>query len=169
MVGVRRDFIKNLAALLLSLLLTLAGLETAARLDWLPAARPAVAEQGAYRQIDLELHHSLKPGASGRQKHPSGEYDVSYQISSQGLRDREHSVHKPASVYRILMLGDSFTEGYGVELEQTVAKILERRLNSSVSNRKYEVINAGIAGYSTILEYLLLTKRLTKLDSDLVI
>ena len=54
---------------------------------------------------------------------------VNVSINSQGLRDHEYSPDKPPGIYRIVMLGDSTTLGWGVPLEQTVAKILERELN----------------------------------------
>jgi hypothetical protein len=56
---------------------------------------------------------------------------VPVSINSYGLRDREYSVEKPPNVYRIVMLGDSTTLGWGVPEEQTVAKILERELNTA--------------------------------------
>src|SRR5262249_62365989 len=55
-------------------------------------------------------------------------------INSQGRRDREYPQQKPAAVYRILMLGDSTTLGWGVPVEQTVAKILETTLNGDPAN-----------------------------------
>jgi hypothetical protein len=75
-------------------------------------------------------------------------------INSQGLRDREYSLAKPPDVYRIVMLGDSTTFGWGVSLEQTVAKILERELNRAGAPRyrKFEVLNAGVGNYGTVQE-----------------
>ena len=62
------------------------------------------------------------------------------EISSQGQRDREYLIVKPKGTYRIIILGDSIAFGWGVELEQTMAKSMERMLNSGKS-KKYEVIN----------------------------
>ena len=73
-------------------------------------------------------------------------------INSHGLRDREYSEAKPPGVYRIVMLGDSTTFGWGVTEEQTVAKILERELNKA-GNRRFEVLNAGVGNYGTVQEY----------------
>jgi hypothetical protein len=88
--------------------------------------------------------------------------------SSLGLRDREYTSPKPPSVVRVLMLGDSFTEGGGLALEQTVAKGVERALNARGCGT-YEVVNAGVASYSPILEYLLLQRLSPVLQPDVVV
>lgn len=79
---------------------------------------------------------------------------VPVSINSHGLRDHEYSERKPPDVYRILMLGDSTTLGWGVPLDQTVAKILERNLNSAglPGRRQVEVLNAGVGNYGTVQE-----------------
>jgi lysophospholipase L1-like esterase len=53
---------------------------------------------------------------------------------------------------RILVLGDSFTEGAGVdEVEQTFPKIMEKALNEhpAAAGRKFQVVNAGWGGSFT--------------------
>jgi hypothetical protein len=80
---------------------------------------------------------------------------VPVSIDSHGLRDREYSLEKPPGVFRIVMLGDSTTFGWGVTEEQTVAKILERRLNQTCASAQpcFEVLNAGVGNYGTVQEY----------------
>lgn len=75
-------------------------------------------------------------------------------INSYGHRDSEYSQAKPSDVYRIVILGDSTTFGWGVPAEQTVAKILERELNKVQvpGYRNFEVINAGVGNYNTVQE-----------------
>jgi lysophospholipase L1-like esterase len=79
---------------------------------------------------------------------------VPVSINSHGLRDYEYSEQKPPDVYRIVMLGDSTTLGWGVPLDQTVAKILERDLNRAglPGYRRVEVLNAGVGNYGTVQE-----------------
>jgi lysophospholipase L1-like esterase len=76
-------------------------------------------------------------------------------INSHGLRDREYPEEKAADVYRIVMLGDSTTFGWGAAQEHTVAKILERTLNQAGAPgyRRFEVLNAGVGNYGTVQEY----------------
>jgi lysophospholipase L1-like esterase len=80
---------------------------------------------------------------------------VPFSINSRGFRDQEYSEEKPADVFRIVMLGDSTTVGWGVPADQTVAKIMERRLNQSrvPGCHRFEVINAGVGNYGTVQEY----------------
>src|SRR5258708_40180650 len=54
---------------------------------------------------------ALRPGMEGWQR---DENRVYVKISAQGLRDREHEVRKPAGVYRIAVLGDSYAEALSV-------------------------------------------------------
>jgi lysophospholipase L1-like esterase len=79
---------------------------------------------------------------------------VDVKINPQGLRDYEYSLQKPPGAYRIMMLGDSTTFGWGVRPEDTAAKFLERKLNAHLppGYEKVEVINAGIGNYGTVQE-----------------
>ena len=78
------------------------------------------------------------------------EYEVEVRTNAQGLRDRERSYE--GSAFRVLALGDSFPEAYSVPLEQSVTQVLEKRLTAPAC--PIEVINGGVAGYSTDQEYL---------------
>ena len=89
---------------------------------------------------------------------------VDVRINSQGLRDREYSLAKPAGVYRVLMLGDSTTLGWGVKEEETAAKVLESDLGP-----RFEVINAGTGNYGTVQELTYYETRGRLFHPDLVI
>jgi lysophospholipase L1-like esterase len=79
---------------------------------------------------------------------------VPVSINSEGLRDREFSLEKPPDVYRVMMLGDSTTFGWGVKDEDTAAKFLERKLNANLpaGYSRAEVMNAGVGNYDTVQE-----------------
>jgi lysophospholipase L1-like esterase len=79
---------------------------------------------------------------------------VPVSINSEGLRDREFSLEKPPGVYRVMMLGDSTTFGWGVKEEDTAAKFLERKLNASLpaGYNRAEVMNTGVGNYDTVQE-----------------
>lgn len=77
-----------------------------------------------------------KPGYSGTAKPPDSIFSqVEYAQNSKGLRDEEHAYEKPDGVYRILMLGDSFTYGLGVRHSETCADRLETALKEQGSLR----------------------------------
>jgi len=104
------------------------------------------------------------PGAS---THWREEGDGLVQISSQGLRDVERKLEKPAGVFRIAVFGDSMTEAVQVNLEQTFTRLLERKLNDSRLN--VEVLNFGVNGYSPLQEYLLYRHIGKAFNPDLVL
>jgi len=70
------------------------------------------------------------------------------EISTRGLRDREFQVPKPAGVTRILLLGDSVVYGVGVERDETLSRLVERRLGEIAHGTQFEVLNAGVHGWS---------------------
>ncbi len=75
---------------------------------------------------------------------------------------------KEPGVFRIAMLGDSILWGHGLELKDTFAKQLETLLNES-SEKKIEVLNFGVSGYSTQQEVELYRVKASLHDPDLVI
>jgi len=96
---------------------------------------------------------------------------VPVSINSQGLRDHEYAQQKPPRTYRIMMLGDSTTFGWGVRLEDTAAKFLERKLNANLppGYDKVEVINAGVGNYDTVQEVTYYETRGRDFHPDLVV
>ena len=103
-------------------------------------------------QFDQKLGWAHVPDASGRLIKP--EFDVEYRINSFGLRDREYSRLKPPGTRRLLIFGDSFAEGWGVQMEETVGRRLERELNSTQPDFANQVLNFGVAGFGTDQELL---------------
>jgi len=90
-------------------------------------------------------------------------------LSSHGTRGKDFSTEKPKGVYRILGIGDSVTFGVVNCNKDTFLSKLENKLNISSKNKKFEVINAGVIGYSTLQEYLFLLKYGQYWNPDMVI
>lgn len=99
----------------------------------------------------------------------SGEQDIEYQINSLGLRDDEFPEKKPDTEKRILFLGDSFIEGMGVSLADTMVKQSQELLKQVFTDSDILSINAGVSAYSSLLENLYLQHRGINLDPDLVV
>ena len=91
-----------------------------------------------------------------------GRFSINVNINSQGLRDDNHSYQRNNEKKRIMVLGDSFAWGYGVEQKDRFSEILERSLNA-------EFINAAVMGYSTDQQLLWYKKEGVKYDVDVVL
>ncbi|MDG5466846.1 hypothetical protein P9J64_00765 [Deltaproteobacteria bacterium IMCC39524] len=100
--------------------------------------------------------------------HKTPEVDVEIRINAQGIRaDREFSLEKPEDTYRIVLLGDSFFMGYEVELENSLAWLLDEKLRGRGVNA--EVINLAVSGFGTSENLIALKERGLRYDPDLVI
>lgn len=122
----------------------------------------------AMYKADDDYVYGLKPDT--RIKHCSyyGDFVSTYNINSEGLRGRlNYGYDKPAGARRILVVGDSYTFGRGVEDDETCAAVLESLLKAEGKNA--EVVNLGVPGYSTDNEYLHLKKKGVLFDPDMII
>jgi hypothetical protein len=116
-------------------------------------------------------HHKLLPDSYStiQQK----DFSYTQRVNKLGLRGAETTVEKPAGVFRILTLGDSFTMGKGVPDDETYSVFLETLLNQAPGGLckwpKFEVLNGGVDSYAPILSYIELQHDLAPLQPDLVI
>lgn len=100
------------------------------------------------RIITQPFHHGFKPNSQfvdffGRLK-------ANYSINSLGFRDRKsRTIQLKTENYRIVFLGDSFTEGIGFAYPDTFVGIVDEAL----SQEGIEVLNAAVASYSPIIYY----------------
>ena len=90
-------------------------------------------------------------------------------INRYGFREREFETPKPPGVYRIVVLGDSLTWGYGLALEERYTAIAEARLNQASTGRRYEVLAFANPGDSTIRQRDLLEEYKGEIDPDLIV
>ena len=92
---------------------------------------------------------------------------VMVETNSQGLRDREYSFEKPDGVLRVVMLGDSLTEGWGVPEEDTFVRRVERLYADH--GIKAEVINTGVGNWNTIQEVEFFMTDAYKYNPDIIV
>ena len=114
-------------------------------------------------QHDEMLGWVCKPNAEGIYG-MTEEYTIHVKINSKGLRDREYNYSKPDGIKRIVVLGDSFTWGIGVEDKERYTEILEDSLLKNI-----QVMNMGAAGYGNDQELLFLREEGVKYSPDVVI
>lgn len=88
--------------------------------------------------------------------------------NSIGLRDRNYTSKAPCE-FRILSLGDSYAFGFGVENEQSYAKVVQNDLAKQYPAAKVSVINAGVTGYGTWQQRLAFHRLQPRLQADLVL
>ncbi len=85
--------------------------------------------------------------------------------NSHGQRDRPRALKKPEAVRRVLLLGDSVVEGYGLREADTIS----RRLEDLYADGSTEVLNFGVSAYCTRAEVELLEVKGLQFDPDVVV
>ena len=91
-------------------------------------------------------HHDLRPNAYWKEKWGNQEYEI--YTNNQGFKDKKIREVK-FKENNILFIGDSFTEGVGVNYENTFVGIIENKVSSKKDD--YEILNAGVISYSPIV------------------
>jgi hypothetical protein len=121
-----------------------------------------------WNEADPQLGWRLRAGVQARY---TGEGDAFVSINAAGWRDRDHALEKPADVYRIVVLGDSYAEARQVPVEKAFWALLPRELERCgfQSGKRIESLNFGVSGYGTAQEYLVLEARAGRYRPDLVL
>lgn len=131
---IRREHKLRAALCLTTLLVCTAAAEQLLRLRGYPAYPP--------------LSYAHAPNQ--REIRKTVEFEVSFETNRHGLRYPDVPVAKPAGEVRVLLVGDSFTEGVGVAAHETFGARLEARLTRP--ERPVRFLNGGLAGRGP-LEY----------------
>lgn len=97
------------------------------------------------------------------------EFTYTRRINSLGLAEREVDTAVAVNEFKIVALGDSFTEGFGAGYDSSWVRVMERQLADHFPDRRITAVNAGISGSDVWFEYVLLHERLVMLQPDLVI
>jgi lysophospholipase L1-like esterase len=105
---------------------------------------------------NLYYHHALQPNFSAEVQWGPTRYPMRTDSLGMRIADRGAAPSVDAK-YRILFLGDSFTEGIGVPYEQSFVALIRKRIREADSG--IEVFNGGVASHSPYL-YLLHLKDL---------
>lgn len=155
----RKSFLVFFFALVFSLALAECAVRVIFPADNSKTEQPKVLVHEA--SPNLKLLYRPSPGASNQAQ------GVLNQINNEGFRDREFPYEKPAGVKRIIFLGDSVVYGYGVTLEDTIAKKLEKKFGEA--GQKVEVLNFGVSGYDSAQAVEFLKELGLKFSPDLVI
>lgn len=156
--------IRSLAPrLAFSLILTLILLELVTRFIWI---LPFTAK-GAYLCRDEIADHTHYAYGSGRMR--TKEFSLALHMNNIGMRDDDVAEQKPSGTRRLLVLGDSFMEGWGVERGQMFTDRLEADLAALYPGQKIEVMAVGVASWSPLCEWAWLKHRGFAFQPDAVI
>jgi lysophospholipase L1-like esterase len=94
---------------------------------------------------------------------------VAFRTNSSGFRGPDLVDFDGKRDFVILVLGDSYAFGYGVESAQAFPALLETRLRGEHPGRRVRVINLGIPGYDTSQELAVLREWGPQLHPQLVL
>jgi hypothetical protein len=146
-----RSALANAALAAASIAIVLGALELVARVA--ERARRGGAERDEFsRYVEHDPTLGWRKRAGARVRYQRREYQVDVAINARGLRDVERAYEAKPGTFRVLAVGDSFVEGYTVDLERTVTQVLEGALAGPAC--AVEVLNGGTAAYSTDQEFL---------------
>ena len=73
---------------------------------------------------------------------------------------------KSPNEYRIVFLGSSITMGWGVPFDSVFSSLLEEQMNKSNDTINYNIINAGIGNYNTVMETIFFKNNMSILLPD---
>jgi len=152
-----REILLSVAASLVIVVLTLAALEVLLRVADFRELRDSLSEQSLRYDYDAELGWMPAPESSGtvttfRTTH--------FKHNNLGLRDEEFTLDtKPT----IMVLGDSYVWGADSEADERFTELLKRMIPD------HKVLAAGVAGYGTDQEYLLLMRLWEKIRPAAVV
>lgn len=121
-----------------------------------------------FYRVDPFVGAQLRPNLEAYDRR---EGDGFIETNRWGLRGPEVDVAHGADVFRVAVLGDSFTEALQVDLDETYWRVAERRLRScaALRGRRPEVLGFGVSGFSTAQAYLMLEHHALRFAPDFVV
>lgn len=164
--------VANFALTIITFIVALLALEGAVRLAGLAPEQKLVVDTASRLQSILQpdplREVAFRPDATARVASPQGEFDVEFQTNALGLRDAPLS-GAGADEFRVLVLGNSFVEGWGVEAQQTFLRVAEQQLRRQLGGRKIRLVNGGQSGYGAAQSYLTAQVLQQQVRPDLIV
>jgi lysophospholipase L1-like esterase len=163
----------KLALLAGSLTLVLIAAEIGVRVLGLAPPAPSRGSDSVESVVlfDAKLETRYQANAHTKIQSQYGEFAIDYDFNELGLRDRAVPSRSEDNSFRILALGNSFVEGWGVQTEDSFLHVAEARLNAARSRpeRSVRIVNGGASGYGAAQCYLLCKELLPKTQPDAVV
>lgn len=152
-----REVLRSVGVSLFMTIATLAVVEVVLRVADFRELREGVSERSLSYRYDAELGWAPVPNSSSL---VTNARTVHAKHNSLGLRDEEFSLDaKPT----ILFLGDSFVWGLDTEADERFTDLLKAKIPD------HKILAAGVSGYGTDQEYLLLKRLWPKVKPAVVV
>lgn len=104
-----------------------------------------------------------------RYSHSTAEYRITIETNARGIRSKDEiRYEKPKYIKRIVLLGDSFGFGYGVDSDEMFTARMTYYLKNDCSEN-VEVINLSTSGHGNAEELIALSNEGFKYSPDLVL
>jgi len=97
-----------------------------------------------HARYDADLFYTLQPGAF---MFENVEFSTQFVVNTLGVRDNQRSLTQP----EIVVAGDSYAMGWGVQQDESFPELIERRTGR-------RVLNAAVSSYGTVREARLLDR-----------
>jgi len=123
-----------------------------------------VLERAEDKEICLQLKANAQEIYTGWRAQVGASHMI---INDYGIRGPEFDLAREAGVFRVVVLGDSFTFGQGVNYPQSYPALLQAELEEA--GIETEVLNFGVPGHSTPQSLAFAKARVTPLKPDLVL
>ena len=114
-----------------------AGLENFLRTEYFQRRRIVQMDERTAR-YDPGLFYTLQPGAF---MFSNPEFSTQFVVNRIGVRDNQRSLEQP----EIVVAGDSYAMGWGVQQDESFPELVERRTGR-------RVLNAAVSSYGTVRE-----------------
>ena len=152
-----RGVLRSVGISLIITIATLAAVELFLRVADFRELREGASERSLSYRYDAELGWAPAPGSSSI---VANARTIHAQHNSLGLRDIEFRLDARPT---ILFLGDSFVWGLDAEADERFTELLRTRISS------HKIVAAGVSGYGTDQEYLLLQRLWPKIQPAVVV
>lgn len=90
-----------------------------------------------------------------------------FRTNKYGMRDKSYELSKPQDVFRIAVVGDSYSMAAGVNEDQSFHSLVEKKFNKH--GKKVEILNFGVSGYGMDQYMTVLKDHLWKFEPDAII
>jgi len=157
------QWLKKIGILLVSIFVTLAVLEIAVRIFSKPIY-PIL-------RTDAEVGTIHQKNFSGKLWNDEAQKETYIVTNSIGYIGKDYTLAKPTGVARLAFLGDSMTEGLQVDYFNNFTSLLEKTLavDNICQDKTFQVMNYGVGGSGTFLQYQTYKKNVASYQPDMVI